>query len=1168
MKHFTLSFLFVIFYNVAFTQHQIGHTTIMFQDASRGNRNIETEIYYPAQTAGDDVLAAQGTYPVIVFGHGFVMSWDAYQNLWEEFVPRGYIMVFPRTEGNILSTDHQKFGWDLQYLVTEMQTVGADAGSVLYNAVAPETALMGHSMGGGAAFLAADSLVVNGNQNIKTLVGLAPAESNSNGVSSINSALSITLPAVILSGSQDGVTPPTEHHIPMYDSLASDCKTFINVLGGAHCYFANSNFSCDFGEGTSSSGISITREEQHAVAFDFVNLWLDYKLKNDCEAFAVFNDSLNVSSRVTHNQTCTDNPIAHDLTEAFSICSGEDYTFPDGTTQSNITSQVTYTSNLETVGYGCDSIIETTINIETADNAMFTYTQSSYCVSGTDPIATLTGTSGGTYSIDNSGAINPTDGTIDLDVTGVGTYNVTYTSNGTCPASGSVQLNITVSPDATFNYSQTSYCQTGAVNPTFGNGASAGTFSSTPTGLSIDQSTGEIDLANSSSGNYIVTNLISASGGCSQATDNANLVVDALDDAAFNYAQSTFCISGTDPTATITGTSGGTYTIDNSGTISSSNGTIDLATTGVGAYDVTYTTNGTCPDASTITVTITTAPDADFSFTQSNYCPVSTTTPTFGSGASAGVFSAAPTGLSINQSTGEVDLANSSSGNYSVTNLITASGGCSQASANTNLIVDAKDDATFSYAQATFCISGTNPTATIGGTNGGTYTIDNSGTVSSSNGTIDLAATGVGTYDVTYTTNGTCPDLSTLAVTITDVPDATFTYAQTNYCPVGTSTPNLGSGADAGTFSATPTGLSINQSTGEVDLASSITGNYTITNLIAASGGCSQVTANTNLVVNALDDATFSYAQSTFCLSGLDPIATITGATGGTYTIDNSGTINSSNGTIDLAATGVGTYDITYTTNGTCPDASIVTITITDAPDASFTYDQVSYCPVGTSVPTFGSGASAGTFSATPTGLSIDQSTGEIDLANSSAGNYSVTNLITASGGCSQASNVQIVEVVGVDNSVSVTGASLTANQTGAVYQWLDCDNGNQEILGEEDMLFTAIENGNYAVEVTLNGCVETSQCVNVNGLSNGELEVVYMNDPYPNPTFGNISIELYKSSVRSKIEVLDLTGKVIFKEKLSIGQNNLELNIAAGTYMWRCIINKDLVRTGRIIIK
>jgi hypothetical protein len=53
---------------------------------------------------------------------------------------------------------------------------------------------------------------------------------------------------------------------------------------------------------------------------------------------------------------------AYNLTDTVVICSGDSYTFPDGSTQNNITTTVIYVSNLTTVN-GCDSIIETTVNV-------------------------------------------------------------------------------------------------------------------------------------------------------------------------------------------------------------------------------------------------------------------------------------------------------------------------------------------------------------------------------------------------------------------------------------------------------------------------------------------------------------------------------------------------------------------------------------------------------------------------------------------------------------------------------------------------------------------------------------------------------------------------------------------------------------------------------------
>jgi uncharacterized protein (DUF2141 family) len=64
--------------------------------------------------------------------------------------------------------------------------------------------------------------------------------------------------------------------------------------------------------------------------------------------------------------TFTINPI-YFVQESTNICSGASYTFPDGTTQTNITTQVIYNSNLTTT-LGCDSIIETTVNVNPTYN--------------------------------------------------------------------------------------------------------------------------------------------------------------------------------------------------------------------------------------------------------------------------------------------------------------------------------------------------------------------------------------------------------------------------------------------------------------------------------------------------------------------------------------------------------------------------------------------------------------------------------------------------------------------------------------------------------------------------------------------------------------------------------------------------------------------------------
>lgn len=302
-----MTFLAVLFLivNVSLAQtFPIGHTTITFNDPTRTGgfgsgggtgRQIQSEIYYPGTTSGEDVNVASGTFPVLIVGHGFVMAWDAYQNIWEELAPNGYILVFPRTEGSF-TTNHEDFGKDLSFCANKMQLEGSNSSSLFFNHILNATAIIGHSMGGGATMLAASS-----NSSIQAIVGLAPAET---APSAIDSASNITVPALIMSGSSDGVTPPSDHHLPIYNALNSSCKYYISITGGAHCYFANSNFNCDFGESTSSTGISVTRGEQQTILNDYLVKWMDYQLKSDITAKTAFDALLVSDTRITYMDNC------------------------------------------------------------------------------------------------------------------------------------------------------------------------------------------------------------------------------------------------------------------------------------------------------------------------------------------------------------------------------------------------------------------------------------------------------------------------------------------------------------------------------------------------------------------------------------------------------------------------------------------------------------------------------------------------------------------------------------------------------------------------------------------------------------------------------------------------------------------------------------------------
>ena len=286
-------FLFIPIMALA-QSYNIGHTNMAFFDEAR-NRSISTEIYYPADETGENVELANGGFPVIVFGHGFLMAYEAYANFWTELVPKGYIMAFPTTEMS-LSPAHEELGADIRFVADEVLNLNNNESTILYNSIHAKIALMGHSMGGGASLLASEN-----NANISTVINFAAAETSP---SAIMAAANVNVPALIFTGEEDCVAPEIENQIPMYEAINSDCKTLIKVKNGGHCYFADNNFACNLGETFCGNDFVITREEQHETTFAFLNLWLDYTLYDNEHALVEFNETILTSDLVNYEQVC------------------------------------------------------------------------------------------------------------------------------------------------------------------------------------------------------------------------------------------------------------------------------------------------------------------------------------------------------------------------------------------------------------------------------------------------------------------------------------------------------------------------------------------------------------------------------------------------------------------------------------------------------------------------------------------------------------------------------------------------------------------------------------------------------------------------------------------------------------------------------------------------
>ncbi len=160
------------------------------------------------------------------------------------------------------------------------------------------------------------------------------------------------------------------------------------------------------------------------------------------------------------------------------------------------------------------------------------------------------------------------------------------------------------------------------------------------------------------------------------------------------------------------------------------------------------------------------------------------------------------------------------------------------------------------------------------------------------------------------------------------------------------------------------------------------------------------------------------------------------------------------------------------------------------------------------------------------------------------------TAVIPNAAGCDSTITINLT-INTVDVSVTQNGAILTANATGALYQWLDCNNGYSAITGETGQSFSATRNGSYAVRVTQNNCPDTSACYAVTTV--GILENTFSNEirVYPNPTDGIMKIDLGESLPESVVSLNDVNGRLIWQSTYKNTQMfELNLNLHSGIYL------------------
>jgi dienelactone hydrolase len=273
-------------------QFAVSSVNTSFFDAAR-NRNVSCGIYYPSVI---DSVPGSTQFPYIIFGHGFSMGISSYEFFATGMVPEGVIVIMPSTETG-LSPSHSIFAADMAFLAVHFYQSSLEAGSAFYQAVRPDFFLMGHSMGGGAAHLAAASVPTT-----RAVVTFAAAETDP---SAIEAALNYNGKSILFYGENDNVTPLQDHQQPIYQNSGSACRFLLGIKGGVHCYFNDYNLACWIGEAAVGSVAEISREEQQDIVLDFLTLLVHSEFYGQGQNWELFLDSVNNSPRINSLFDCS-----------------------------------------------------------------------------------------------------------------------------------------------------------------------------------------------------------------------------------------------------------------------------------------------------------------------------------------------------------------------------------------------------------------------------------------------------------------------------------------------------------------------------------------------------------------------------------------------------------------------------------------------------------------------------------------------------------------------------------------------------------------------------------------------------------------------------------------------------------------------------------------------
>lgn len=359
---------------------------------------------------------------------------------------------------------------------------------------------------------------------------------------------------------------------------------------------------------------------------------------------------------------------------------------------------------------------------------------------------------------------------------------------------------------------------------------------------------------------------------------------------------------------------------------------------------------------------------------------------------------------------------------------------------------------------------------------------------------------------------------------------------------------------------------------------------YSVANAVNGNGGTSgdKVTAVVTTTLTESSPTIISYGATSFCANQNDPTPTITGNQGGTFSASPNGlVIHPSTGTVDISASALGNYTISYTHSqgvATKPFSIKPTYQINNSATIC-SNDSIFLAGAWRNTPgnyVSNLTTTAGCDSIVTTQLFVNQAYDFLGVYNICSGDsvliqgtyYQQDTVLqfnfTTVNGCDSIEIHQISHIP-VDTAVVQSGSTLVAATGADGYQWLDC-NTNLPIPNATSNTFNAPQAGSYAVEVTDNGCTLRSACRTVSFAALEELgstEILV----FPNPAAGRFVLEAQRDLTNCTFKVVDVWGRSWTMQPTSVSYGKVEFFLPSVSGAVYVLLEEDGILLGRVSV-